>query len=132
MLSNHGILGTNGLLDSDIKTFSESRITLNTIKNVYFIVVARIIRCEASSNYTSIIQLGERNILVSHTLKDIEKALKNPMFLRIHRSHLININFIKYYDKLESVIIMHDNSKIPVSTRRKIIIRNLLKLMPTP
>jgi len=41
-------------------------------------------------------------------------------FFRVHNSHMINLNFIKSYNKGKGgFIMMSDNSSVEVSTRRK-------------
>ena len=47
-------------------------------------------------------------------------------FLRIHRSHLININHVTSYLYKDNLIIMKDGSQVPVSRGKK---ENLLELL---
>ena len=50
--------------------------------------------------------------------------LKNFNFFRAHNSHLVNLNFVKCYDKGKErgsggFAITTDNSKVPVAYRKK-------------
>jgi two-component system LytT family response regulator len=61
-----------------------------------------------------------RKIMVSRTLKEIEELLEGQPFLRIHHSHLVNLNEITRYVRGEGgYVIMSDNSSVSVSRSRK-------------
>lgn len=54
-----------------------------------------IVRMEADSNYTKIYLKNSKSILVSKVLKSFEDQGERNGFLRIHRSHFINVAFIE-------------------------------------
>lgn len=56
--------------------------------------VAEIIYIEANQNYITICQLGG-SYLTNFTLNGIEKVLPNDIFVRVHRSFIINFNKIR-------------------------------------
>jgi two-component system LytT family response regulator len=59
-------------------------------------------------------------LLVAKTLKEFEEMLADYNFFRVHNSHLINLAYIKSYNKGKGgYVTMMDNSSIEVSTRRK-------------
>ena len=61
-----------------------------------------------------------KKVLVSRTLKEIEELLEGHSFLRIHHSHLVNLNEIVRYIRGEGgYVIMSDNTSITVSRSRK-------------
>lgn len=103
------------------------KIVLKTQDNIYIAKVNDIIRCEADGNYTKIYINQSSNILISKTLKEYEELLKNYNFIRVHKSHLININYIEHFEKRDSgTIYMIDGSKIGVSHRKKEVLLNAL------
>ncbi len=53
-----------------------------------------IIRCEADGNYCKIF-LNSEMILTSRTLKFISQQLPSKNFLRVHKSHLVNMIYVK-------------------------------------
>lgn len=58
--------------------------------------------------------------MVAKTLKEFEEMLGEYNFFRIHNSHLVNLAYIKSYNKGKGgSVIMIDGSEIEVSTRRK-------------
>ena len=77
------------------------KITVNTHEGMIFPYVKDIIRVESSSNYSTIYLEGGKKILVSKTLKEYDELLTPYKFLRIHNSHLININKIVKFIKAD-------------------------------
>jgi two-component system LytT family response regulator len=61
-----------------------------------------------------------RKLLVSKTLKEFDELLTRSHFFRTHQSHLINLQYFVRYDKSDGgFVVMSDNSKVPVSLRKK-------------
>lgn len=106
------------------------KLVLKTAESIYVVGVTDIISCESSGNYTYFYFTNEKSILVSHTLKEYEEMLKEFSFLRVHQSHLVNLEHIKRYDKSDGGMLVMSNDKIvPVATRKKEMLLNVLKLM---
>jgi two-component system LytT family response regulator len=96
------------------------KIVLSTSEMIHVINVNDIIRCESDNYYTYFYFVDGRKLLVSKTLKENEELLTQYNFIRPHKSHLINIKFIKSYIRQEGgYILMNDGTKIPVSRRKK-------------
>jgi len=105
----------------------DQKIVLKTQDNIYVIKVSDIIRCESDGNYTIFYINNQQKILISKTLKEYEKLLKDYNFIRIHKSHLINIDAIERFEKRDTgIVYMSDGSKISVSHRKKDILLNAL------
>ncbi|MFK8006993.1 MAG: LytR/AlgR family response regulator transcription factor [Saprospiraceae bacterium] len=96
----------------------DNKIGIPTMEGLQFIKVKNIIRCEALQRVTKIIIQNQKPIVSSHNLGEFIKILKPYDFFSTHRSHLINLNFIKNYNK-EGNITMTDDSYVPLSRRRK-------------
>jgi two-component system LytT family response regulator len=78
-----------------------------------------LIRLEAEGCYTKIIIKDGKNKIVSRTLKDFEDTLPKDLFFRIHKSHLINVKYIKEYsNRSGNYVIMIDGSKVEISRRK--------------
>jgi len=85
-----------------------------------FVNLEDILRCEASANYCNIHLVSGRSILISKSLKDVEKLISDTSFCRVHQSHLINLRFISKYQKGKGgSITLNDGSIIPVSRSKK-------------
>ncbi len=111
------------------KSKESKKIVLNTSGEIHIINISDIIRCESEINYTWFFLNDGRKIFVSKTLMEYEELFQDYSFIRIHRTHLINADYIESYRKSEGgFVIMRDKITIPVSSRKK---NDLLKLLNT-
>jgi two-component system LytT family response regulator len=80
----------------------------------------------AAGSYTRVFTGKEQSILVSKRIKFFEEGLKNyPMFFRIHRSYIINLQWVKKILKTDGgTIVMEDGIMLPISNER---IREFIK-----
>lgn len=96
------------------------KIVLKTSESIHIININDIVRCEADVNYTTFYLLNGEKLLVSKTLKEYAELLEPTGFYRTHQSHLVNIEHISRYDRMEGGhLVMMDDSIVPVSTRKK-------------
>lgn len=96
------------------------RICVPVTTGLVFLQVSDIIRCQSDINYTTIFTKDKQKLVVAKTLKEFEEMLSDFNFYRVHNSHLINLAFIKSYNKGKGgFVTMTDNTDIEVSTRRK-------------
>ena len=96
------------------------KIVLSTSEMIHVIRVDDILRCESDNYYTYFYFVDGRKLLVSKTLKENEELLSQHNFIRPHKSHLVNIKYIKSYIRQEGgYILMNDGTRIPVSRRKK-------------
>jgi two-component system LytT family response regulator len=103
---------------SQEKTFD--RITLSTSEGLIFTDTKDILRIETYGNYCFVFLAGGDRLLVSKNLKEFEEMLPEPLFFRVHQSHIVNTQFVKKVIKEEGEqVIMTDGMKIPISRRRK-------------
>ncbi len=102
------------------KQVALQKIALPTLDGFELVPIEDILHCEADSNYTHVVLKHAKKVLVSRTLKEIEELLDGHAFLRIHHSHLVNLNEIVRYIRGEGgYLIMSDNTSITVSRSRK-------------
>ncbi len=101
------------------------KLSLNTTKGKCIFPEEDIIRLVADGSYTTFI-LKNKKITVSKNIKYYEKILGKENFIRTHQSHLVNI---KHIVSLESSgnIILSNGDKVPVSVRKKPVIKVLFK-----
>lgn len=104
------------------------KIALSTAEKTHVYKVSEIIRCESQDSYTLFHLREGKPLLVSRTLKDFEELLTDYNFERIHKSHLVNLDYLKAYQKTDGgYVLMEDGAKIPVSNRKKERINQILK-----
>ncbi|MBS1563746.1 MAG: response regulator transcription factor [Bacteroidetes bacterium] len=107
-----------------------NRIALPTMEGLQLVSVDSIISCSSSSNYTILTLRDAPKLVVSRTLKEIEEMLEEYGFLRVHHSHLVNLNEIRKYIKGEGGnLVMSDGSTVDVSRSRK---ESLLRRLQPP
>lgn len=112
----------NALLDNlntDSKQFN--KISLPTVKGYELEQMSNIVYCEGMDNYAKIITLQGKEIIISKTLKYLEENLSSEIFCRIHKSTLVNMNYISSYSRVDgySVTMSNGKKKLDVSIRKK-------------
>lgn len=96
------------------------QIPLPTIEGLQLVPLDSIISCASSSNYTILFLKENQKLIVSRTLKEIEEMLEDHAFLRVHHSHLVNLNEVRKYIRGEGgTLIMSDGSSVNVSRSKK-------------
>lgn len=105
-----------------------TKISLPTQDGYLFVNYNDIIRCQASGSYSYFYFNGGQSIMVSMHLKECEKILPPHIFLRVHYSHIINLNFVNKYKRGRGgQIVMADNSVVDVSLANKELFLNAIK-----
>ena len=110
------------ILMDNIKATSKQlhKIVLPQMDGFEVVQVKDIIRAEANDNYTLFHMEGGKKYLVSKTLKHFENLLTDFDFMRVHKSHLINIQYVtKYVKGKGGQVILSDGSYIDVSVNKK-------------
>lgn len=96
------------------------KIVLPLMEGFEVIQVKDIIRCEANDNFTDFVLANGRKLLICRTLKFYEELLQEFDFVRVHKSHLINIQHVtKYLKGKGGQVVMSDNSVADVSPNKK-------------
>jgi DNA-binding LytR/AlgR family response regulator len=91
-------------------------INQKTLKKV---LVDNVVLLKGDVNYTTIyLQYGIRKV-VPRSIKFFESFLETHGFLRVHRSFMINPNFVKTYNQEQDILIMIDGQEANISRRRK-------------
>lgn len=103
------------------KESSFKKIAVPTSEGFELIPVDEILRCEADDNYTHFFLKSKNKIVACRTLKEVEEQLQDfSHFVRIHHSHVVNINEVTKYVRGEGgYVIMSDGSSVNVSRSRK-------------
>ncbi|QOD59723.1 response regulator transcription factor [Polaribacter haliotis] len=106
------------------KSLQESnfkKIGLPNADGIKFVNFNEIIMLEADGMYTKVATVNNGTILVSKPLKFfVESLQKIKYFYKPHRSHLINLSFIKDYIKKDGGYIVMENDKtVSISNDKK-------------
>ncbi len=106
------------------------KISLHTLDKIIIVSLDDIIRCESDSNNTIFYLQDKRKVFVTKTLKYFSDMLKSYDFLRIHQSHLVNLQCISAFIKTDGGYLMLKNGEnVPVSVRKKAEIIEILDKM---
>ena len=102
-------------------------IILTTYYGKEAIAFDKILRIEAISNYSKLYFTDGKTLVVSKVLQWFEEHLLKEQFIRVHRSHLINIDYIQQYNnKGIQTITLKDNSFFQVARRKQAVVKRLL------
>jgi two-component system LytT family response regulator len=110
-----------GNLSDQIQSGSNviKKITVTEQFGFKVIDVADIKYLEADTQYTIIFLKGPEQIVSSKSIGEFEKILTNPEFFRIHKSIIINLNYLKEYSSYQgNYAVLQDKSKLLISRRR--------------
>ena len=128
LLKGHDNSNIKFLLGSLKNPNSETKkIVLSTAEGMHIVDIDNIIRCESDDYYTKFFLKEGKMIMVSKTLKENEELLGEYNFIRPHKSHLVNLKYVKSFLKMDGgSIILTDGTYIPVSRRKKEQILNII------
>lgn len=96
------------------------KIILPLIDGFEVVKVKDIIRCQANDNFTQFHFSDGSKQLICRTLKFYDEILSELDFVRVHKSHLINLQYVKRYKKGKGgQILLTDGTAVDVSVSRK-------------
>jgi len=105
------------------------KISLPNGQGYTLIGLNEIVRIEADSNYSVFHLAGRDKITVSRVLKEYEEILPEDQFVRIHKSSIVNLNYLKEYNSRNGLeVVLKNGEKIAVSRRRASIFTEKVKL----
>lgn len=105
-----------------VENFRESKpekqqVILPTLEGFEVVKMEKIVRLRGNGNFTDIYLSNGSKKMVCRFLKHFSELLPFP-FIRVHKSHIINVNFVKSYNK-GGFLTLSDDSEIEVSPTYK-------------
>lgn len=114
-------------IDHYIKKNQAKKIILRTSEAVHLVDISDIEYCQSDNTYTTFYLSNGEKIMVSKPIKNFVEILGECNFFRPHQSFLINLNAVSRIDKTDGgFIILKNGTEIPISTRRKQLINDML------
>lgn len=96
------------------------KISLHTSEKIVVVNLDDIVRCQSDNNYSEFFMKDGQKILVSKTLKYFADMLNEYQFLRVHQSHLVNLQYIKEFIKSDGgYLVLQNKTTVPVSVRKR-------------
>ena len=118
----HKILENLDIISQNMLHFRkhDKKISVPTTQGLEILNIQDITHCKSDINYTTIFLNNEKRITVAKTLKEFERLLSPYNFCRVHTSYLVNLSFIKSYNKGKGgTIKLNNGTEIDVSVRKK-------------
>lgn len=113
-------INRNEILLQNIKLKPEKQqLIIPTLSGFEVVKIEQILHLEADGNFTNIYLKDGTKKMVCRFLKHFEDLLSHP-FVRVHRSHIVNLDYIISYQKGNGGVITLSNKKeIEVSSSYK-------------
>ena len=114
---NHEMLNRNRVL---VENFREQQpekqqVILPTLEGFEVVRMEQIMRLQGNGNFTDIYFRNKTKKMVCRLLKYFDEILPYP-FMRVHKSHIINVHTVKAYHKSSGgYVILEDETEIEIS-----------------
>lgn len=106
-------------LKNDLEQKTIRKLSLPNGQGYTVIDVDHIIHIEADSNYSVFHVKNHETITVSKVLKEYEEILPENQFVRVHKSSIINLNYLLEYNSRNGLeLTLKTGERIAVSRRR--------------
>lgn len=127
--AKQGPTGTErAILETIPRPAHAERFLIRAANHLYFVKAADIEWIDVAGNYLRLHVSGRAHFL-RETIRGIEGRLKSDEFVRIHRSTIVNVDFIQRlepYEHGEYIIIMRDGARLQSSRSYGANMRRLL------
>ncbi|MCF6278815.1 MAG: LytTR family DNA-binding domain-containing protein [Flavobacteriaceae bacterium] len=108
------------LLLGNLEETNNDKINISADGKVYLLEKEEVIMLKSDKSYTTLFLTSEQQIVVSKTLKEVEKKFQFSEFYRVHNSYLINLTHVKEYLKgLGGELIMTNGHTASISRNKK-------------
>ena len=108
------------LLLGNLNGTATDKINISADGKIYLLDKEDVIMLKSDKSYTTLYLTNEQQIVVSKTLKEVEKKFQFPDFFRVHNSYLINLTHVKQYLKgLGGELIMTNGHSASISRNKK-------------
>lgn len=107
-------------LQNNMENPLEKKVALNTGDGITFLELHDILYLKADGSYTHFYTTNRHRITVAKKISDFERLEAMGNFLRIHRSHIINLGRIQKILKQDGgTVIMENGESLSISADRK-------------
>jgi two-component system, LytTR family, response regulator len=96
-----------------------TKLTIPEQSGFRLVNVAELMYLQADDNYTILYLSGYQKIMATRTLGEFEKMLESPEFFRIHKSTIINLNYLVAYSNFQGNFAeLKDGARLDISRRK--------------
>jgi two-component system LytT family response regulator len=109
--------------------FSQQKIAVPTINGLMYVYLKDIMRMESQHGSTTVMLANGDQVATTRSILEYEDMLPGFMFFRVHNYQIVNLNWVRSYEKGRGGhVVMEDGSHIEVAIRRREdFLRKLLK-----
>lgn len=114
-------LHTKVLLENiKARTIDQHKIVLPLQDGFEVVSLKDVVHCDAHDNFTDFHFVSKQKMMICRTLKFYEELLADSGFVRVHKSHLVNLEHVQKYRKGKGgQLTMSNGSVIDVSPNKK-------------
>jgi two-component system, LytTR family, response regulator len=99
---------------------AKKKIILKTFDNIHLVKIKDILYIESDGRYSTFYLLPGDKVIISEALKYYHEMLDDAGFFRVHKSFLINLEYIQRFEKAEGgYVILEGGAKVPVASRKR-------------
>ena len=104
------------------------KLALPSQEGLTMMALEDIVRLQSDGGYTTFWSRQGESCLVSRSIGEYESFLPNGNFLRVHTSHMLNLDFVKKFLREDGgFALMCDGSRVPIARRRKEYFLDMLR-----
>lgn len=108
------------MLFNELRGKENKKIAISSLEEIKYVFVKDILRIEADRSYCQIFLINNSKITSSKSMKHYEMLLPSSSFIKVHRSHIINMNFVDSVIKTNGGFVkLSSQDEIPLSRRKK-------------
>ncbi len=112
---NQAKTGQKTILSSD-----ENRVVLPAADELIYLYLDQIYYLESDGRFTNIVLKDTSKVKTTKSLKECQQLFSNLAFIRIHRSYMINLAYIKRFNRgRDSFVLMDNGNRVDVGKNYK-------------
>ena len=120
IMENNNDLEKLKTLQNNMENPLDKKVALNTGDGITFLELHNILYLKADGSYTHFYTTDRHRITVAKKISDFERLEAMGNFLRIHRSHIVNLSRIQKILKQDGgMVIMENGETLSISSERK-------------
>ncbi len=104
----------------------ETQVYIPTEQGIRVVAATSIVRIEARSNYSKLFFDNAKPLTVAKVLHWFEDKLEQQFFCRIHKTHIVNNQFISAISADNNTLTLLNGEQLKISRRRKTKVLKLL------
>ncbi len=98
---------------------SPAHLCLPHLHGFTIVEISKIVRIEAENNCSMVYLIDSAPQFITRSLRDFEEVLADDQFTRVHRTHIINLNYLSSYASKDGhLAVMSDGTQIDIARRR--------------